>query len=130
MVANKWVKTRSYYGGDEDVWFYFGNSGKVVKDGWKKIDGRNYLFDSEGVMQTGWTEDNLYYLGSDGAMKTGWRYLEPPYDEDEELDDYSMANESAEAESVEELEMALERAIKDENYELASVLRDKIKKQK
>ena len=41
-----------------------------------------------------------------------------------------MANESAEAESVEELEMALERAIKDENYELASVLRDKIKKQK
>ena len=53
-----------------------------------------------------------------------------PYDEDEELDDYSMANESAEAESVEELEMALERAIKDENYELASVLRDKIKKQK
>ena len=73
MVANKWVKTRSYYGGDEDVWFYFGNSGKVVKDGWKKIDGRNYLFDSEGVMQTGWTEDNLYYLGSDGAMKTGWR---------------------------------------------------------
>lgn len=92
MVANKWVKTRSYYGGDEDVWFYFGNSGKVVKDGWKKIDGRNYLFDSEGVMQTGWTEDNLYYLGSDGAMKTGWRYLEPPYDEDE--DDYTYGPES------------------------------------
>jgi protein-arginine kinase activator protein McsA len=37
---------------------------------------------------------------------------------------------SEEAESVEELEMALEKAIKDENYELASVLRDKIKKQK
>lgn len=85
-------KDRSYYGGDEDVWFYFGNSGKVVKDGWKKIDGRNYLFDSEGVMQTGWTEDNLYYLGSDGAMKTGWRYLEPPYDEDE--DDYTYGPES------------------------------------
>ena len=43
-------------------------------------------------MQTGWTEDNLYYLGSDGAMKTGWRYLEPPYDEDE--DDYTYGPES------------------------------------
>ena len=73
MVANKWVKTRSYYGGDEDVWFYFGNSGKVVKDGWKKIDGRNYLFDSEGVMQTGWLDlgGKKYYLDASGAMYAG-----------------------------------------------------------
>lgn len=84
MVANKWVKTEPLYGGNGDEeWFYFGSSGKVVKDGWKKVDGKSYLFDSEGIMQTGWTDDGLYYLGTDGAMKTGWRYLEAPEDEDE-----------------------------------------------
>ena len=33
------------------------------------------------MMQTGWSEDELYYLGEDGAMKTGWRYIEPPTDD-------------------------------------------------
>jgi len=79
MVTNKWLKlVPSYSYNGEEKWFYFGNSGKIVKDGWKKLDGRSYYFDSDGVMQTGWTEDGLYYLGSDGAMKTGWRYLEAP----------------------------------------------------
>ena len=72
MVTNKWIKTQPLYDDNgEQEWFYFGNSGKLVKDGWKKIDGKSYLFDSEGVMQTGWTDDGIYYLGSDGAMKTG-----------------------------------------------------------
>ncbi len=57
----------------------------MTKDGWKKIDGRNYLFDSEGVMQTGWSEDGMYYMGDDGAQKTGWRYIEAP---DSYYDDY------------------------------------------
>ncbi|MBQ7796996.1 MAG: cell wall-binding protein [Lachnospiraceae bacterium] len=93
MVSNQWVWTRPLYGDDsEQYWFYFGSSGKVVKEGWKKIDGKSYLFDSDGIMETGWSEDELYYLGQDGAMKTGWRYIEPPTDEfnDEEdwYDDY------------------------------------------
>ena len=86
MVSNQWVKTKPQYENDaEDVWFYFGSSGKAAKDGWKKIDGKNYLFDGDGVMQTGWTEDGLYYLGADGAVKTGWKYLAEP-DEDEEYE--------------------------------------------
>lgn len=83
MVTNQWVKTKprwSDYASEE--WFYFGSSGKVVEDGWKKIDGKSYLFDDDGIMQTGWSEDGLYYLGTDGAMKTGWKYLEPSEDED------------------------------------------------
>lgn len=84
MVENKWVQTRSQYDNYGDVcWFYFGNSGKMVRDGWKKIDGKSYLFDGEGIMQTGWTDDGTYYLGTDGAMKTGWRYVE-----DQNTDDY------------------------------------------
>lgn len=93
MVTNKWIKTQPLYDDNgEQEWFYFGNSGKLVKDGWKKIDGKNYLFDSEGIMQTGWTDDGIYYLGSDGAVKTGWRYLEAP--ESDEDDDYGYGPES------------------------------------
>lgn len=90
MASNKWVWTRPSDGYDsQEYWFYFGNSGKMVKDGWKKIDGKSYLFDSDGKMQTGWSEDELYYLGEDGAMKIGWRYIEPPmYDFDDEDDWY------------------------------------------
>lgn len=83
MVTDTWEKIRPQYSSNADLeWFYFGSSGKVVRDGWKKIDGKSYLFDSEGVMVTGWSEDGMYYLGSDGAMRTGWRYLEPSDAED------------------------------------------------
>lgn len=85
MVINQWVKTKPRWtnSGDEE-WFYFGSNGKVVTGGQKKINGRTYLFDDDGIMQTGWSEDGIYYLGTDGAMKTGWRYLEPSEDEDTE----------------------------------------------
>lgn len=86
MVVNQWMQTQPQfdrYG--EAKWFYFGSNGKIVRDGIKKIDGRSYLFDSEGIMQTGWSEDGMYYLGEDGAMKTGWRYIEAPEDQ---RDDY------------------------------------------
>ncbi|MBQ6834281.1 MAG: cell wall-binding protein, partial [Lachnospiraceae bacterium] len=84
MVTNKWVKTTPKWDNTEEaVWYYFGSTGKMAEDGWKKIDGKSYLFDSDGVMQTGWSEDGLYYLGDDGAMKTGWRYLEPEEGDEE-----------------------------------------------
>lgn len=87
MVSNQWVKTKPQYEDQaEEAWFYFGSSGKVAKDGWKKIDGKSYLFDDEGVMQTGWTEDGLYYLGDDGSVKTGWKYLADPTDEDDDIE--------------------------------------------
>ena len=88
MVSNQWVRTCPLYdNGEGEQWFYFGSSGKLVKDGWKKIDGKSYLFDSDGIMQTGWSEDELYYLGTDGAMKTGWRYIEPPAEDFEDWAD-------------------------------------------
>ena len=58
MVSNKWMQLASPYSRDNGTtyWFYFGSSGKVTKDSWKKIDGKSYLFDSDGIMQTGWSE--------------------------------------------------------------------------
>ena len=82
MVTEKWMQLESPYSRDgEKYWFYFGTSGKMTKDCWKKIDGKSYLFDSDGIMQTGWSDDGVYYLGSDGAMATGWKYLEPKDDD-------------------------------------------------
>lgn len=41
MVANQWVKTNPKWDRtEEQVWYYFGSSGKMVEDGWKKIDGK------------------------------------------------------------------------------------------
>ena len=78
MVVNKWMQLENPYNRNgETCWFYFGSSGKMTKDSWKKIDGKSYLFDSDGVMQTGWSDDGDYYLSSSGAMVTGWKYLEP-----------------------------------------------------
>lgn len=86
MATDKWVKLpKRNPGWDEgsiSVWYYFNSSGKVETDGWKKISGQYYYFDSDGVMQTGWVDDDTYYLGDDGVMRTGWQYLHDPEDDD------------------------------------------------
>ena len=65
MVTNKWLKLQKKNPGwDEEntmVWYYFSNSGKIITDGWSKIDNKYYYFDSDGVMQTGWVDDDTYY---------------------------------------------------------------------
>ena len=92
MVTNKWmklpVKNPNWDEQNDLVWYYFSNSGKAVTDGWSKIDGKYYFFDSEGIMQTGWVDDDTYYLGEDGAMRTGWMFLRDP-----DSDDDSFSNE-------------------------------------
>ncbi len=80
MIANKWLRIAS----DEDeavngyLWYYFNSSGKVETDDWKKIDGSWYYFDDDGVMQTGWVDDDIYYCDANGRMLTGWQKLLPP----------------------------------------------------
>lgn len=84
LVADKWMKLpEKGSSSDEYVWYYFGSSGKVVTDTWKKIDNKWYYFDDEGVMQTGWVDEDKYYIGSDGVMKTGWQRLAPPDENDD-----------------------------------------------
>ena len=70
-------------------------------DGWYKIDGKSYCFNTSGVMRTGWfsetddeeedAETSYYYCGEDGARATGWQYLEIPEswaEDDEDVQDY------------------------------------------
>lgn len=88
MVSGKWMQLDSNYNGatDETRWYYFGTSGKVVTEAWKKINDKWYYFDDTGAMATGWADDNMYFCGDDGAAKVGWQKLEPPEEDEVETD--------------------------------------------
>lgn len=80
-----------------NYWYYFSNSGKLLRGwqkinnkwyyldphsaemrtGWQKINGKWYYFDSEGAMKTGWLQsgNDWYYFNSEGAMVTGWKQI-------------------------------------------------------
>ena len=57
-------------------WWYEHTDGSYTKDGWEKIDGSWYYFDSKGWMAYDWKKNgnNWYFLGNsnDGSMKSGW----------------------------------------------------------
>lgn len=83
MVTDRWLKLDSSYNGstEEAQWYYFGSSGKATVDTWKKISNKWYHFDTDGIMETGWVDDNMYFCGDDGAAKVGWGKLYPPDDD-------------------------------------------------
>ena len=59
----------------EDKKYYIDEVTGKAKTGWFLDDGLWYLFDSYGVMQTGWIKDvngEWYNLSDSGAMNTGW----------------------------------------------------------
>jgi GH25 family lysozyme M1 (1,4-beta-N-acetylmuramidase) len=61
-------------------WWYKHNDSSYTKNGWELIDGKWYLFDSDGWMLYDWKNEGntWYYLGhsDDGSMKTGWILLD------------------------------------------------------
>lgn len=72
-----------------DSWSYRYPDGSFKKDGWEQIEGKWYLFNSEGKMRTGWarTVSGWYYFAESGEMLTGWQnvngvmyYLNPDAD--------------------------------------------------
>ena len=71
-----WFDHSQYFGSwiqSNGRWWFKHNDGSYTSDGWEKIDGVCYHFDSSGWMQTGWVKDgSWYYLDGSGAMKTGW----------------------------------------------------------
>lgn len=65
------VKDKNY-----DYKYYLDKDFSVVV-GWKQIDNTWYYFDSNGIMQTGWINNNgWYYLDDSGEMKTGWNKID------------------------------------------------------
>lgn len=112
MAVNKWVENDDYYVNESGImvagtwlqatdnegnpeWYYFSSTGKCIKDKWEKINNNWYFFGSDGVMQTGWVDDDMYYCGTDGVMLTGWQKLIPPADYEDD-DDYSGPYETSE----------------------------------
>ena len=55
--------------------------GQPVSSQWGYVDGKTYLLDMYGIMQTGWQKVNgsWYYFNSTGAMQTGWLLKEGKY---------------------------------------------------
>lgn len=79
-----------YYAKDENTlyygwiylkskWYYLdeANAGIMACAEVKEIGGRYYVFDGNGVMQTGWTlrPEGWYYADTNGACANGWRKL-------------------------------------------------------
>ena len=63
-------------------WYYFKANGLMATQ-WQQVDNKwYYLYDTTGVMVTGWlkirnnNDYNYYYLKSDGSMATGWREMD------------------------------------------------------
>ena len=53
---------------DMGGWYYFKSSGAKAAGGWFEIDNEWYFFDAEGVMQTGWVDNDRYYCKPNGPM--------------------------------------------------------------
>ena len=56
-------------------WYQCANGKEYLKNGWFTIGGRDYRFDSDGYMMTGWLkrEDGAWvYANSEGALVGGW----------------------------------------------------------
>ena len=63
---------------DDTGWWYQYDGGSWAT-GWKNIDGKDYYFNDQGYMQTGWiqgADGKWYYLGADGAMVTGTQSID------------------------------------------------------
>ena len=64
---------------DSGIWTSSGSNWMFLVDGvpytgWLiDTDGKHYFFDKDGIMQTGWVDDNgkRYYMDMDGIMQTG-----------------------------------------------------------
>ena len=56
---------------DGKYWQYVYGPNHAVTDEWMEIDGKEYYFDQNGRMKTGWVvnkeDGNRYYMGKDGA---------------------------------------------------------------
>lgn len=69
-----WVQAQD---GRDIIWYYYEN-GKMLQSQWKLTNaGLWYYLDDDGIMMTGWGEDDAegYYFEESGAMATGWREI-------------------------------------------------------
>lgn len=61
-----------------DGWHYTDEEGNPVANEIREINGANYSFDANGIMRTGWFQDDWgdwYYAESNGVLVTGWKQI-------------------------------------------------------
>ena len=76
VVQNSWIKINQ---NGQTIWYYATGDGSLKQDGWLKLQDSFYYFDGNGIMQTGWVNDDNYYCDpSTGKMITGWKQLPLP----------------------------------------------------
>ena len=76
VATNTWIKMTQ---NGRTEWYYATANGSLRQDGWQKIGENYYYFDGNGMMQTGWVEEDRYYCDpASGKMITGWRQLPLP----------------------------------------------------
>lgn len=72
-IPGEWLQGE---GENKTKWWYKHTDGTYTTNAWEKINGKWYLFDSDGWMLYDWKKDgnNWYFLGdsNDGVMKIGW----------------------------------------------------------
>lgn len=70
MPKNGWYQ-------DLGVWYYLKIDGSVTT-GKANIDGKDYIFSSNGALRVGWTEvgGNTRYVQPDGRYVLGWKIIE------------------------------------------------------
>ncbi len=64
--------------GANGTWLFLADSGYYAVDTWIYVQGKWYRMGADGVMLTGWYEENgvCYFLNANGAMETGWQLLD------------------------------------------------------
>ena len=62
-------------------WYYADANGYMLAENTYTIEGKEYCFNKNGTMVTGWKRNasgEYTYYGADGAQRYGWQYLEIP----------------------------------------------------
>ena len=58
VVQNSWIKINQ---NGQTLWYYATGDGSLKQDGWLKLQDSFYYFDGNGIMQTGWVNDDNDY---------------------------------------------------------------------
>ena len=89
VATNTWIKITQ---NGKTEWYYATANGSLRQDGWQKIGDSYYYFDGNGLMQTGWVQEDRYYCDpSSGKMLSGWKLLPLPEAIDEGINDMPQA---------------------------------------
>lgn len=69
-LQNQGQVSQNGWNKENNFWKYYVNSKAVT--GWRQVDGKQYCFDDNGIMLTGFyiIDDNLYYFNPSGDLQT------------------------------------------------------------